>query len=68
MPKGMFDLILCRNLVFTYFLDDLQKDVLKRIKTRLSPDGYLVIGNHESLPERQEDLVLIEKCIYRKRV
>lgn len=66
MPEGMFDLILCRNLVFTYFLDDLQKDVLKRIKTRLNPDGYLIIGNHEYLPEGQEDLVLIEKCIYRK--
>ena len=67
LPEGTFDLILCRNLVFTYFQDDLQKDVLKRIMTKMSPDGYLIIGNHESLPEGQEDLVFIEKCIYRKR-
>jgi chemotaxis methyl-accepting protein methylase len=52
--------------VFTYFQDDLQMDVLTRIMSRLTPDGYLIIGNHESLPEGQEDLVLIEKCIYRK--
>jgi chemotaxis protein methyltransferase CheR len=67
LPEGTFDLILCRNLVFTYFQEDLQRDVFQLIMTRLNPGGYLIIGNHESLPEGQEDLVLVEKCIYRKR-
>jgi chemotaxis protein methyltransferase CheR len=67
LPEGTFDIILCRNLVFTYFREDLQRKVLQRILTRLNPGGYLVIGIHESLPEGQEDLVLAEKCLYRKR-
>ena len=68
LPEGKFDIILCRNLVFTYFQDDLQKEVLKHIMSKLIPGGYLIIGNHESLPEGQEDLIFIEKCIYRKGV
>ncbi len=66
LPEGTFDLILCRNLVFTYFQEDLQREVFQRIMTKLNPGGYLIIGNHESLPEGQEDLLLAEKCIYRK--
>jgi chemotaxis protein methyltransferase CheR len=66
-PEGAFDLIICRNLVFTYFVEDLQRDVFKRIMTKLNPGGYLCIGNHESLPESQEDLVRLEKCVYWKR-
>lgn len=67
LPEGTFDLILCRNLVFTYFQEELQRDVLQRIMTKLNPGGYLIIGNHESRPEGQEDLVRIEKCVYMKR-
>jgi chemotaxis protein methyltransferase CheR len=67
LPEGTFDLILCRNLVFTYFEEGIQRDVFQRIMTRLNPGGYLIIGNHESLPEGQEDLVRLEKCIYWKR-
>lgn len=67
MPEGTFDLILCRNLVFTYFQEDLQRDTFQRIMTKLNPGGYLIIGNHESLPEGQEYLVRVEKCVYKKR-
>ena len=67
LPEGTFDLILCRNIVFTYFQEDLQRDVFQCIMNKLNPGGYLIIGNHESLPEGQEDLVLVKKCIYRKR-
>ena len=52
MPQGPFDLILCRNLVFTYFDDFSQGLVLPRIHERLTPNGVLVIGKHESLPEQ----------------
>jgi chemotaxis protein methyltransferase CheR len=67
LPEGTFDLILCRNLAFTYFQEDLQREVFQRIMTKLNPGGYLIIGNHESLPEEQEDLVRVEKCVYKKR-
>lgn len=51
LPEGRFDLILCRNLVFTYFEPGLQRQVLRRIKTRLMPGGFLVLGHRERLPE-----------------
>ncbi len=50
-PEGMFHLILCRYLVFTYFEDNLQRAVLQKIIKKLLPNGILVIGSHESLPK-----------------
>ena len=50
MPDGPFDLILCRNLVFTYFDDALQRRLLQQMKERLVPRGFLVLGAHETLP------------------
>ncbi len=49
-PEGPFDLILCRNLVFTYFAEALQSRLLKDLAKRLLPDGLLVLGAHETLP------------------
>ncbi len=54
MPKELFDLVLCRNLVFTYFDDALQRTLLERIEEKVRPGGYLVIGTHESLPKGAE--------------
>jgi chemotaxis protein methyltransferase CheR len=51
MPEGRFAIILCRNLVFSYFDDALQRRLLEKMQKRLRPGGYLVIGTHESLPE-----------------
>jgi chemotaxis protein methyltransferase CheR len=50
MPDGPFDLILCRNLAFMYFDEELQRQTLERLKERLVPGGFLVLGTHESLP------------------
>ena len=50
LPEGMFRLILCRNLVFTYFDEALQLDTLGRLSTKLCEDGALLIGRHEKLP------------------
>jgi len=50
MP-GLFDLILCRNLAFTYFAPRLQCRVLERLAERLQPNGLLVIGVQERLPD-----------------
>ena len=51
MPDGPFHLVLCRNVAFTYFAPPLQHEVLARLLERLTPEGLLVIGGHESLPE-----------------
>ncbi len=76
LPPGPFDLVLCRNLVLTYFSADLAGRVLARILARLQPGGALVIGRHERLPRgisgladwspslgiyrRSEDVMLIQ--------
>lgn len=57
MPEGPFDLVLCRNLVFTYFDETLQGELLARLIDRLEPAGVLVIGKHEVLPEHAFPLV-----------
>ena len=49
-PDGPFDLVLCRNLAFTYFAGDLQRRTLGAIERRLWPGGLLVLGAHERLP------------------
>ena len=49
-PFSGMDIILCRNLAFTYFFKDTQIDVLKKIFSSLKEVGYLVIGWDESLP------------------
>lgn len=50
-PPGPFDLILCRNLVFTYFDADLQLSVGRTLLEQLRPGGFLVLGKGEILPE-----------------
>lgn len=50
LPEGPWHLVSCRNLVFTYFDEDLQRDVLRRIAGHVLPGGVLVIGKQESLP------------------
>jgi len=54
LPKREFDLILCRNLAFTYFDAEGARRALERIASRLRPDGALVIGIHERLPAPAE--------------
>lgn len=50
MPSDVFDLVLCRNLVFTYYDEALQRELLEGIKWKLKTRGSLVIGIHEHLP------------------
>jgi chemotaxis protein methyltransferase CheR len=51
MPQGAFHLILCRNLVFTYFDQTSQQEILRRLTNKLVPGGALIIGKLESLPQ-----------------
>lgn len=68
-PSGPFDLVLCRNVAFTYFDERRQGEVLETIVERLAPGGALVIGNTESLPDGVPELeVWCAKCrVYRRR-
>lgn len=50
MPAGPFDLILCRNLVFTYFDTAAQRHFAQQVRNHLRPGGWLVLGSHETLP------------------
>jgi chemotaxis protein methyltransferase CheR len=50
LPQRLFDLVLCRNVAFTYFEAEQARAALERIATRLRPGGALVIGVHEELP------------------
>ena len=50
MPRGPFDVVLCRNVVFTYFSDDRRRALLPRLCEVLKPGGALVIGIREHLP------------------
>jgi chemotaxis protein methyltransferase CheR len=51
MPEGPFDLVLCRNLVFTYFDKPTQLDLLPKICAPLRAGAGFVIGSDETLPE-----------------
>lgn len=52
-----FDLIMCCNVAFTYFAPELQRQVLTRLLDTLLPNGFLVVGSHESLPDGFDALV-----------
>lgn len=51
IPDGPYDIVLCRNLAFTYFDESLQTDVARAIHDKIRPGGLLVTGGHERLPE-----------------
>jgi chemotaxis protein methyltransferase CheR len=51
MPDGPFDLVLCRNVVFTYFEPSLQQTIAERIAGRMIEGGVLVVGCHERAPD-----------------
>jgi chemotaxis protein methyltransferase CheR len=57
LPEGMFDAILCRNLVFTYFEEALQRRLLSGVLARLAPGGAFVIGRRETLSAETPGLV-----------
>ena len=66
-PEGCFDLVLCRNLAFTYFDEGRQREVLKRIVEAMHDGAALVIGAHERLPDDPALSVWFEKrAIYRR--
>ena len=63
-PPGRFHLALLRNSILTYNTDEVQRNVLARIRECLLSPGYLVIGRTEKLPEGT-DFEEVSRCVYR---
>jgi chemotaxis protein methyltransferase CheR len=56
MPAGPFQIIFCRYLVFTYFDEKLQTELLEKLLSRLVSGGALVLGEIDRLPCKTEKL------------
>ena len=67
-PAGPFNLVLCRNLAFTYFDAAGQARVLDRIGSVLAEGGALALGRKERLPGGAPGFApwVAERGIYRK--
>lgn len=50
LPDRKFDLVFCRNLVFTYLRQEQAENFLSRLKPILKQRGYLIIGSNEQIP------------------
>jgi chemotaxis protein methyltransferase CheR len=60
-PHGPFDLVMCRNLAFTYVNRDLQRATAARLADVLKPGGALVLGSYEALPRYLPRLRAVER-------
>ncbi len=66
-PEAPFDLILCRNLAFTYFGPEAQAGAARGLAEALAPGGWLAVGRKERLPEGVTDLAPADyPGLYRK--
>ncbi len=65
-PASSLHLILCRNLIYTYFDINLQRELTQRFQKSLLPGGMLVLGAHEALPDSVAGFVPVagEKGLY----
>jgi len=57
-PASNFDLIMCRN-VLIYFSREQSEEFFKRFLSVLKPNGYLVLGKCEILPQLIKDNFII---------
>ena len=63
-PIGRLDLLTCRNTLM-YFNADVQREILRRFHFALRPDGFLFLGEAESLLTQNE---LFEPVVLRHRI
>ncbi|MGE4586928.1 MAG: CheR family methyltransferase, partial [Mangrovibacterium sp.] len=65
LPAGIFHLIFIRNTLI-YFSRENQRKILSCLLDRLKPEGYLFIGNAESLIGFDIPLNLVAPGVYKK--
>lgn len=53
-PPGMFDLVMCRNLLI-YIESEAKRTILETLVDAVRPGGYLVIGMSETIPRDLRD-------------
>jgi len=63
-PAGPFDLVLCRNLAYSYFDEPTQRAVTASLRTVLRTGGVLVVGRDERLPDGIRDFAPSSHGIY----
>lgn len=59
-----FHIIFCRN-VMIYFDRPTQEELVRRLKARLAPGGYLLVGHSESLTGIAHGLTMVRPATYR---
>ncbi len=64
--RGPFDLVLCRNLAFTYFGGPTQQRVARGFVEVLRPGGVLLVGHGEAVPSGVSGLVPREPGFYQR--
>ncbi len=65
---GSFDVVLCRNMMI-YFSEEARQTILSSLVRAVAPNGYLILGSSETLPEVVRHLfreVDVRNRIYRK--
>jgi chemotaxis protein methyltransferase CheR len=63
-PGGPYDLILCRNLAFSYFDEAGQRAAAAVMRAALRPGGALVVGRGEVLPDGTPGFAPLAPCVY----
>ncbi len=63
-PAGGFHLIFLRNNLLTYYVDEIKRPAFQKVVARLVPEGFLVIGCHESLPVQASNLLPLGSLPY----
>jgi chemotaxis protein methyltransferase CheR len=63
--SGLFQVILCRN-VMIYFDRDSQQELVNKLARQLVPGGYLLVGHAESLTGINHLLQMVQPAVYRQ--
>ncbi len=66
MPPGPYDLVLCRNLGFTYFDGEGQARLAGELAQRIVAGGALVVGHHEVVQAEALEPWDVRRGVYRR--
>jgi chemotaxis protein methyltransferase CheR len=62
-PDQPVDVIFCRN-VLSLFDRESKEDLMQRLSRRLTPGGYLLVGNSENLPSGTDAFTTVSPSVY----